>query len=91
MNQKKIIEILEKYKIIIPGSTNRVSYKDIASEVCQGIDNIIQLLKIAKCPDCDGSGVCIVYKPKTNESESQQCAWCANRDIIIQEHKNKQP
>ena len=43
----------------------------------------IQLLKVARCPQCDGGGT-VVYSqtPEGYADEIGQCQWCFERDEI---------
>ncbi len=43
---------------------------------------LIQLLKVAKCPDCDGSGS-YASPDKNGEPIQTQCRWCFERNLII--------
>ena len=41
----------------------------------------LQLLKIAKCPACDGSGAIPQGNPQ--DPEWEQCQWCDERNRLI--------
>ena len=56
----------------------------IKSYTKKQIEPLIELLKIAKCPDCDGSGVISGYNHILNEPEQEQCRWCFERNQWIE-------
>lgn len=41
----------------------------------------ISLLKVAKCPACDGSGA--YYQGSNEEPEVVQCQWCDERSTFL--------
>ena len=46
--------------------------------------DIIQLLKVAKCPNCDGSGTIVSSVDCCGEIQDiEQCQWCYERNKII--------
>ena len=56
----------------------------------QEINAAVALLKVAKCPECDGSGA-YMERTGTDEfgdavGEPRQCQWCAERDALLQAH-----
>lgn len=65
----------------------RVCYEAEKAEVsrllCEG-KTALELLKAAKCPNCDGSGAYMINMSSTN-AELQQCQWCAERKALVSE------
>ena len=49
--------------------------------------SIIQLLEIAKCPDCDGSGTVVtsVHPDDGSIDGIEPCRWCYERNKLIAE------
>lgn len=45
-----------------------------------------EMLKIAQCPDCNGSGSYAIPNHKTGEPEQQQCRWCFERNLLLNDH-----
>ncbi len=46
--------------------------------LCEG-GHLIELLRAAKCPNCDGSG-CYIRDMGSTHDELQQCQWCFERN-----------
>jgi len=54
------------------------------------MDSILALLKVAKCPNCDGCGFTIYEtggidmdgENDTRECHQEKCRWCDERDAI---------
>lgn len=46
-------------------------------ELRQRIEALELLLKVAKCPHCNGNGVIQI-----SDDECEQCRWCFERDAI---------
>lgn len=44
--------------------------------------NVIELLRVAQCPACDGSGA-IPHQIGEGDWELQQCQWCDERQQAI--------
>jgi hypothetical protein len=80
----------------------------ITSEISQKqneeMKGAIELLNIANCPDCDGSGIIPIQIIKTDtkinkygeqepypiyDIEPSQCRWCFERDLLIKQYKHE--
>lgn len=46
---------------------------------------LVKLLEVAECPQCDGTGV--VYP---SPGHIHQCQWCDERDAILAKHELEQ-
>jgi hypothetical protein len=44
---------------------------------------LIELLRSAKCPNCDGSGE-IIHQYPGGRVELEYCQWCAEKDILLE-------
>ncbi|MFA5208568.1 MAG: hypothetical protein WC428_08050 [Candidatus Paceibacterota bacterium] len=44
---------------------------------------LIELLRSAKCPNCDGSGE-IIHQYPNGRTELEYCQWCAEKDILLE-------
>ena len=51
-------------------------------DVIINIEKLEELLQLAKCPDCDGSGS-IPHQFMDGEWDQQQCQWCDERNKMI--------
>lgn len=60
---------------------DRLKALDTASAILP-IEQLLGLLRVAKCPACDGSGG-IPYQVGDQEWEQQQCQWCDERATIL--------
>jgi hypothetical protein len=48
---------------------------------------LVELLRVAKCPACDGSGV-ISHQVGEQEWEHQKCQWCDERNAALAKVKD---
>lgn len=51
----------------------------------QASNPLIELLKVAHCPNCAGDGVIWL-----NENAIEQCQWCDEQNELISNYQNKQ-
>jgi len=95
MNQEKIRSIIEDCDSLVTfphGNEHCIlpeHYDMLASEIANSGDIIpdvrLSLLKVAKCPCCDGSGA-IPHEARTPEGsyvDWEQCQWCDERNKVI--------
>ena len=77
---RRLARHIENVQLVIDTS------KSTCSELQQARERIAELegiLKIAKCPDCDGSGY-FAHGPYDDGSwEQEQCQWCDERNCLL--------
>lgn len=56
------------------------------------LDPVVELMRVAKCPDeaCGGQGFTVI-DGGNGEGEQQQCQWCCERDALVEEADSKLP
>lgn len=52
---------------------------------------LMELLKVARCPDADCSDGVIPHQVPSDDWGAERCQWCYERDIAIANEKGKTP
>ena len=83
---------------ILRGSTNSsiVLTATLVSVIMEKVEQyaqqvsrpLIEILKVAYCPNCDGSGA-IPINTNPGDQDWEQCQWCYERELLLKEQEEK--